>query len=71
MLAQFVTQLPDAFLLSIGHNATIIVPLFFFLSLTVGTWAVWRLWRFTILPRLRPNEPPYLPYLIPCKMKIL
>ena len=28
-------------------------------------WVVWRIWKFTVLPRLRPNEPRSLPYCIP------
>lgn len=28
---------------------------------------VWRLWRFTVIPWLRPDEPKELPYWIPCK----
>ena len=26
---------------------------------------VWRIWTFTILPLLRPDEPKYIPYWIP------
>jgi hypothetical protein len=29
----------------------------------------WRLWRFTIRPRLHPDEPKELPYWIPCTLK--
>lgn len=29
-------------------------------------WLLWRLWSFTVLPYLRPEEPQDLPYLIPC-----
>jgi hypothetical protein len=29
----------------------------------------WRLWRFTIRPRLHPQEPKELPYWIPCVYK--
>lgn len=36
--------------------------------LTVSAiWIFWRIWRFTILPLFRPNEPVELPYWIPCK----
>ena len=28
-------------------------------------WVVWRLWTFTIEPRLRPLNPPVLPYDLP------
>ncbi|KAK0747393.1 putative cytochrome p450 [Apiosordaria backusii] len=28
-------------------------------------WAVWRCWKFTIYPKLHPDEPKELPYLIP------
>lgn len=37
---------------------------------TVGLalcWGAWRLWTFTIVPILRPDEPKELPYLIPCE----
>lgn len=27
----------------------------------------WRLWTFTILPTLRPDEPREIPYWIPCQ----
>ncbi len=27
----------------------------------------WRIWRFTILPILRPDDPKELPYWVPCK----
>ncbi|MCJ1320748.1 hypothetical protein MMC15_006089 [Xylographa vitiligo] len=30
-----------------------------------GCWVGWRIWTFTILPALRPNEPKQLPYMIP------
>lgn len=30
---------------------------------------LWRLWMFTILPILRPNDPKELPYWIPCECK--
>lgn len=41
------------------------VSIFFALLLVLLSW---RLWRFTILPLLRPNEPRELPYWIPCKL---
>lgn len=31
-----------------------------------GLLLLWRLWRFTILPAMRPDEPKELPYWIPC-----
>ncbi|KAE8383846.1 cytochrome P450 [Aspergillus bertholletiae] len=31
----------------------------------LATWLCWRIWRFTILPLFRPNEPVELPYWIP------
>ena len=40
------------------RSALIVVPLFLVL---------WRLWRFTLLPILRPNDPEELPYWIPGK----
>ena len=39
------------------------------LFIAVGLGSVlclWRLWRFTIRPYLRPDEPKELPYWIPC-----
>lgn len=30
-------------------------------------WLIWRVWAFTILPALRPNEPKQVPYWIPCE----
>lgn len=42
-------------------------------SLVVGTivliswWLIWRLWRFTVLPQMYPNDPQELPYWIPSK----
>ncbi|KAM5442403.1 hypothetical protein MferCBS31731_002281 [Microsporum ferrugineum] len=35
------------------------------LLLGVISWMVWRLWRFTIVPKLFPRDPRPLPYLIP------
>lgn len=35
--------------------------------LVLGSLALWRFWRFTISPLLRPFEPLELPYWIPCK----
>lgn len=34
------------------------------LALTLGTW---RIWKFSILPAIRPLEPKELPYWIPCE----
>ena len=31
----------------------------------LASWLLWRLWAFTIQPRLRPEEPKELPYWIP------
>lgn len=38
-----------------------LVPLSLLLCLLV-----WRLWRFTVLPMLHPNDPKELPYWMPC-----
>lgn len=39
-----------------------------FLFVLIGfVWAIWRCWRFTIYPKLHPDEPRELPYLIPSK----
>lgn len=32
-----------------------------------GLLLLWRVWRFTILPKFHPTEPQTLPYWIPCK----
>lgn len=29
----------------------------------------WRLWKFTVNPFLRPNDPKELPYWVPCELK--
>jgi hypothetical protein len=31
----------------------------------LASWLAWRIWRFTIQPRLYPHEPKELPYLVP------
>ena len=31
-------------------------------------WLVWRFWRFTLHPLLKPDELEYLPYWIPCEL---
>ena len=36
--------------------------------LLTGSLLLWRLWRFTILPLLEPNQPKRLPYWIPCEI---
>ncbi|KAF2235506.1 cytochrome p450 [Viridothelium virens] len=36
------------------------------ISSLLGLWIAWWLYRFILLRRLRPNDPPYLPYLLPC-----
>ncbi|RAH84983.1 cytochrome p450 [Aspergillus japonicus CBS 114.51] len=35
------------------------------LATLLSTWGLWRLWRFTIQPLFRPNEPLELPYWVP------
>ena len=39
----------------------------FILLLVITALLLWRLWTFTILPWLNPNEPKEVPYWIPCK----
>lgn len=34
--------------------------------LAAGLLLLWRLWRFTIRPAMKPDEPRRLPYWIPC-----
>lgn len=31
-------------------------------------WLLWRLWTFTISPRLYPHRPRVYPYWLPCKL---
>ncbi|KAK4199867.1 putative cytochrome P450 E-class, group IV [Triangularia verruculosa] len=33
--------------------------------LLFGAWIIWRVWRFTLSPLIRPNDPKELPYTIP------
>ena len=40
---------------------------FSILSAISASVLIWRLWAFTVLPALRPNEPKEVPYWIPCK----
>ncbi|KAL8729917.1 MAG: hypothetical protein Q9181_004832 [Wetmoreana brouardii] len=39
--------------------------LFLAVSFCLGILFTWRIWRFTISPRLHPEEPPELPYWVP------
>jgi hypothetical protein len=39
----------------------------FILLLLITALSLWRLWTFTLLPWLNPNEPKEVPYWIPCK----
>ena len=32
-----------------------------------GLLLLWRLWKFTVIPLLKPDEPKILPYWIPCE----
>ncbi|KAH8892366.1 cytochrome P450 [Thozetella sp. PMI_491] len=43
------------------------MSLFTALLLLTVAWLSWRIWKFTILPILRPNDVKYLPYWIPCE----
>lgn len=36
-----------------------------------AAWLCWRIWKFTIIPALRPDEPKELPYLIPCQYRYI
>ena len=36
------------------------------LSIPIVSWVIWRIWKFTLLPALYPDEPKAYPYLIPC-----
>lgn len=47
---------------TICDSTTLIV-----LLIGAGLLLTWRLWRFSILPRLYPNEPKKAPYWIPCE----
>ena len=51
-----------------SDSAAGIAPLLVSIVTSVGaSLLLWRLWRFTIAPSYRPNEPKQLPYWIPCK----
>lgn len=39
------------------------------LAAVLSAWLLWRLWRFTILPMLYPDDPKELPYWIPSEYK--
>lgn len=39
-----------------------------FLAVVLLPLLLWRLWKFTIRPRLHPDEPKELPYWIPCTL---
>ena len=51
---------------SIRDSITLIV-----LLIGAGLLLTWRLWRFSILPKLYPNEPKEAPYWIPCEFRSL
>ena len=36
-------------------------------TIPLAALLAWRLWTFTIRPALKPEEPPFLPYWVPCK----
>ena len=36
-------------------------------ALVGGSLLLWRLWKYTVLPFLKPEEPKRLPYWIPCE----
>lgn len=58
--------LTDNVLTSAQENVWLIVTGLFFTS-----WGLWRLWKFTILPRVYPDDPKELPYWIPGKVSRL
>ncbi|KAI0506259.1 putative cytochrome p450 [Xylaria bambusicola] len=41
------------------------VMLLYIILLLLISWVLWRTWRFTIYPKLHPDEPKELPYVIP------
>lgn len=45
-------------------STTFLVPLTL-LNLLIVAWCLWRLWAFTIMPMIWPDEPLMLPYTIP------
>lgn len=47
----------------LGHFST---PLMIS-AIVLGLFFVWRVWRFTIEPMMKPSEPRELPYWIPCE----
>lgn len=36
------------------------------LSFLTVSWTIWRIWKFTVLPVLYPDEPKAFPYSVPC-----
>ncbi len=49
-----------------GLDQRLLYTLTVFVS-TAGLLLLWRLWRFTLLPAIRPDEPKELPYWLPCR----
>lgn len=43
------------------------ITLWGFSILLLIIWAAWRVIRFTLTPKWQPEEPPEVPYLIPCQ----
>lgn len=67
MLAPITTMLPDALLTwsnegRVGASSASLL----LISLLGCLLLSWRLWMFTILPLLRPDEPKEIPYWVPC-----
>lgn len=56
-----ITSIIWRYLLGDSQNGTIRV-----LELLVLGLLVWRFWRFTVSPKIHPNDPKELPYWIPC-----
>ena len=48
-------------------RATQASPGVLFIITLCTLWAFWRIWTFTIVPILRPDEPKDIPYWVPCE----
>ncbi|KAI1098020.1 putative cytochrome p450 [Jackrogersella minutella] len=60
-LSNYIEIFRQRVLLVIQEHATISLTS----VLIVLAWTTWRCWRFTVYPKLHPDEPKELPYLIP------
>ncbi|KAI1262299.1 putative cytochrome P450 [Xylariaceae sp. FL1019] len=62
MMASYDKFVITSEMIAIFHRHSIAT---FSIVTTLVSWLIWRLWRFTIQPLLRPDEPEELPYSVP------